>query len=460
LQPTPKPEPVKPTPPSPEKLVDAEKPAVPSQVPLFLYTIYTPPLLIKLPGVPSDNFTYSIIDAENKPALLQDHKKDGNLRLGAQETIFKLGHLTPFNEFEVGKPFTHVELQKYASKFPLRLLTHKDDKSEAFRFWFIHQTSQKPLLEHPLHSEDGITELRNNGTMIVVNQNAIQLPGKLQESVWLETPDEFMPGSKAAIYLLIDMHLDLSEIIRRLNEQRTTILKQRDLIQIPVRETVFKQFEESAKRQLSEEGSKKYSTSKPVNDIQRCGAMLEQYAYDITHIGLNSSSKIPSNEMKNCGAALLKANQEFEEIRTRPPEKRGPEYTNELGNKNKQAEDTKKKAIELTQTIRLAIPSLGADMKNKADKLNSLWSMFDLTFGNQEAVENIVSPPREVALKLREPLEKSANRIQQHPLLNRSIPNGRYRLFVDYSKPVDKKTPSPGRCLLLEFVNQGNLKKQ
>ena len=322
-------------PPTTKAEIVAVKPTAPSQVPLFLHTIDTPPLLIKLPGVPSDNFTYSIIDAENKPALLQDHKKDGNLRLGVQETIFKLGHLTPLNEFEVGKPFTHVELQKYASKFPLRLLTHKDDKSEAFRFWFIHQTSQKPLLEHPLHSEDGITELRNNGTMIVVNQNAIQLPGKLQESVWLETPDEFMPGSKAAIYPLMDMHLDLSEIIRRLNEQRTTILKQRDLIQIPVRETVFKQFEESAKRQLSEEGSKKYSTSKPVNDIQRCGAMLEQYAYDITHIGLNSSSKIPIDKMKKCGAALLKANQEFEKITNTQPATPGPEYAKELENKNK-----------------------------------------------------------------------------------------------------------------------------
>jgi len=86
--------------------------------------------------------------------------------------------------------------------------------------------------------------------------------------------------------------------------------------------------------------------------------------------------------------------------------------------------------------------------------------MFDLTFGNKESVEKIVAPAREVALKLREPLDLSANRIQQHPLLNHSIPNGRYRLFVDYSKPVDKKTPPPGRCLLLEFVNQSNLKKQ
>ena len=440
--------PAKPAPPVQEEKPPGvtKAPAITTQVPLYFFNGENTPLRIKLPTL-GKPLTFSITEGGASAYELSDPNKTGNLRKGFADPLFKLGHFEQ-TVFEMSQPFNAIELEKNNVKLPFRLSAQDESKTEVFQFWFVQQSSVEPLL----HNKNG--GLQNDGTNIVVDSTIVQLPGLPHEALYLETPDTFVPGRKGTFYPLTNLRLDLSPIVAPIKAQQKDYLDQKGRIKLPTRDSLFEQNEFFAKSQLTDKGAKAYVSRDAQNPVQRCGAMLAEYGFDLVKFGLNDVPKIPGNEMTKCGKELFDANREFESLRTRPQDKRGAEYPKHLREKEERAENAKKAALALSNEIQKALldPSTGSNIKQNAIKLTPLWNMFDLAFGDEKRANELLDKPKADAESERAKFDKLSKELGLHPLLNNAVPAGRYRLLVDFSKlelsnaGADKKYP------LLEFL--------
>ena len=453
--PPPNPEPLKPSPPPPvEKPVTPEKPAVHSQVPLYFFNGENTFLRIKLPRTAS-SLRFFITEGDTPPYELSDPIKSGNLRKGMAEALFKLGHFEKSEKrilFETSPPFNVIELQKNSLKLPFRLSAQDESKAEVFQFWFVQKSSVEPLFKNKVGG------LQNDGASIVIDLAMVQLPGLPHDALYLETPDDFTPKHKSVVYPLTNLRLELPSIVAPIKETQGNYLDQKDRIKIPTKDSLFEQNESLAKSLLTPEGLKKYLGRNAQNPIQRCGAMLEEYGFDLVQLGLNDVPKIPGTEMRTCGKELRDANREYESLRTKPNNEREKEYPKHLLEKEEKVKMAMKAALALSDKIQKAIlePNFDSKIKQNAIKLTPVWKMLDLASGDEKRADEVVKQPKADAEEKRSNFDELSKELGRHPLLDKGIPTGRYRLLVDFSKSEANSVEAGTKVSLLEFVIQNS----
>ena len=436
-----------PAPPSPP-------PATVRTVPLYFFPGEKIPLRIKLPK-PVTSSKFILTEKKTPPYELSDLTKKGNLRKNINGLpIFKLGRFEekenkfvfdPPPDKPLPLPFNAIELEKNDLKLPFCLSVEDDRKTEVFQFWFVQQSSTEPLFGNRSAG------LKNDGTNILIEAAIAQLPGSPSETLYLETPVGFSPGSKSTPYPLSDMRLFLDPIIKSIKELKKGFEVKRDAVPNPTVQTLFNQYENEAKLILTEKGLKEYQKKQPPTNVQRCGEMLIQYGYDITYIGLNDVPKLPVDKLLNCGKNLQDADRRFTELEGKPIDKRGGDYDKNLKEKKDKVEEAKKAAILLVDEIVAAnLP----DFKKKTEKLTSLQSMLILAKGDEPRVEELLRKPKADSKIQYDSFDRLATAAGDHPLLKNRLPPGRYRLLVDFSTSEASSVPTGMKLPLLEFSIQ------
>ena len=117
-----------------------------------------------------------------------------------------------------------------------------------------------------------------------------------------------------------------------------------------------------------------------------------------------------------------------------------------------------KAALALSDKIQKAIlePNFDSKIKQNAIKLTPVWKMLDLASGDKKRADEVVKQPKADAEEKRSNFDELSKELGRHPLLDKGIPTGRYRLLVDFSKSEANSVEAGTKVPLLEFVIQNS----
>ena len=308
-------------------------------------------------------------------------------------------------DFEVKEDQKIIGAAKGAAALTLPFaLSAKDAMgTEVFQLWVVSASSE-PLF--------GVktSGLKNDGTKVSVDPVTAPLPGATRASLYLETPSDFLPGSKISEYKLSNLSLELVKIIAPIQQERQTYIKQRDAVTPPTEQSLFDEFTAEAQTFLSKDGLSRLTGIATNPRHKLCGAMLRAFSDDWEQLGLSTAKAIPNRDAVFAKGTIL--------------------LDEQLG---KQKADEVEKAIKdallfvrgITKHEKLSGPD-----KVKVRKLTALENMIVLAGADAEEAKTLLAQRIKYADQQRERADKKVKDIDSLPLLNRAIPPGKYRLLV------------------------------